>query len=257
MPVLMWSPMEQYSDLFPNGVKCPKCNSGGNGECALYCKGWKDGSQVTSSEPRVIHDVDGIVLLVGRVYHCNHTVVAHSPGIINQFPITSLIPFRLWHRTGFTVELMECISSLVSAGLTILALKHALGKEPCRDSLLSDLHGLNYFSGIHSCSITYAPLCWDQSHSQVWKFTNPSSMCWYHLDMPFQDAFLHTFGRRSPSTKRACREQHWVNMRNGSVVITHLSQLVSTADVLETLQVATRPKFLSMVTTSPVAVHAG
>jgi len=117
-PVLMWSPIEQYSDLFPNGVKCPKC---GNDDGTLSSTGWKDGSQGTSSEPRVIHDVNGIMLLVGRVYWCinNHTVAAHTPGIIKQFPIPSLIPFRLWHRTGFTVKLVECISSLVSAGISI------------------------------------------------------------------------------------------------------------------------------------------
>lgn len=40
-PVLMWSPMEQYSDLFPNGVKCPKCNSCGNDDGTLSCIGWK------------------------------------------------------------------------------------------------------------------------------------------------------------------------------------------------------------------------
>jgi len=112
-PVLMWSPMEQYSDLFPNGVKCPKCNSCGNDDGTLSCIGWKDGSQGTSAEPRVIHDVDRIMLLVGRVYwcinnHCYNSYCWHNQTISDSF--TDSFPTLAQNRFHSEVDGMHIIT---------------------------------------------------------------------------------------------------------------------------------------------------
>ena len=51
--------------------------------------------------------------------HNGHDVLAHHPGIITRLvdaihPIS--VPFRLYHRTGFTTTLISYVSSLVQCG---------------------------------------------------------------------------------------------------------------------------------------------
>ena len=107
-PVILWSPVEEFSFL-SNPIRCPKCENGS----LLKPSRWQNGLQGDHSEPRKIHGVDGPVLLVGRVYKCEH------PGVLRQIPAQSLIPFRLWHKTGFTVQLMSTIMSLVASGASL------------------------------------------------------------------------------------------------------------------------------------------
>ena len=84
-PVLIWAPVEQFSDFFPNGFHCPKCDS----LCSsrLYGYDWMDGVGSERTEPRKIHGRDGVVLLVGRRYKCGkmaHEVISYHPGILRQ-----------------------------------------------------------------------------------------------------------------------------------------------------------------------------
>lgn len=115
-PVILWSPVEEFSFL-PNPIRCPKCENGS----LLKQSRWQNGLQGDHSEPRKIHGVDGPVLLVGRVYKCEHghEVLGYHPGVLRQIPAQSIIPFRLWHKTGFTVQLMSTIMSLVASGTSL------------------------------------------------------------------------------------------------------------------------------------------
>ena len=72
------------------------------------------------SEPRKIHGMCGVTLLVSRVYACtkNHEVLGYHPGILSEIPIC-FVPFRLWHITGFTLEYIQFIASLISYGMSI------------------------------------------------------------------------------------------------------------------------------------------
>ena len=72
-----------------------------------------------------------MVLLVGRVYRCTkgHEVLGYHPGVLEQIPVQSLIPFELWHKTGFTRELMQYIFSLVMVGVSLSAVEDMLWKK--------------------------------------------------------------------------------------------------------------------------------
>ena len=120
-PVLIWAPVEQFKEIFPNGFICPKCDTGSSS--LLYGYGWMSGVESERTEPRKIHGRDGVVLLVGRRYKCfikSHEVVSYHPGILRQINnAPSLVPFRLWSRTGFTSLLMDDIVTMVVSGVCL------------------------------------------------------------------------------------------------------------------------------------------
>ena len=116
-PVLIWAPVEQFKDVFPNGFTCPKCEK----SSYLYGYDWMNGIGSDRSEPRKIHGRNGVVILVGRVYKCStagHEVVGYHPGVIRQINAPSLIPFRLWARTGFTTNLTHDIETMIVSGVS-------------------------------------------------------------------------------------------------------------------------------------------
>ena len=71
-------------------------------------------------EPRKLHGLSSAVILVTRMYKCeyNHEIVGCDADILAQIP-QDFIPFRLWHRTGFTKELIDFISSQITSGVSI------------------------------------------------------------------------------------------------------------------------------------------
>ena len=81
------------------------------------------GVESERTEPRKIHGRDGVVLLVGWRYKCfikSHEVVSYHPGILRQINNDpSLVPFRLWSRTGFTSLLMDDIVAMVVSGVCL------------------------------------------------------------------------------------------------------------------------------------------
>ena len=119
LPVMLWSPFEQYRNVLRN--ICPKCEA--NGECySLNAVGWTDGSN--SNEPRLVYCINSNVLLISRIYKCpcDHRVLAHHPDILSQFrrqQLGSLVPFHLWHISGFTKSLMHYIDNLCNVGLAM------------------------------------------------------------------------------------------------------------------------------------------
>ena len=126
-PVLIWSPVEQFKEVFPNGFTCPKCDSGSSS--ILYGYDWMTGVESERTEPRKIHGRDGIVLLVGRRYKCfkkSHEVVGYHPGILRQINAPTLIPFRLWSRTGFTSSLTNYIVTMVVSGVSVSTIESNL-----------------------------------------------------------------------------------------------------------------------------------
>ena len=120
-PVLIWAPVEQFRDVFPDGFYCPKCDSPSSSN--LYGYEWMDGVESERMEPRKIHGRDGVVLLVGRRYKCTkmkHEVVSYHPGVLRQLntPGPLLTPFRLWARTGFTSMLSNDIVTQMVSGVS-------------------------------------------------------------------------------------------------------------------------------------------
>ena len=128
-PILIWSPEEQFIEVFPNGFTCPKCDTDPGSSSLLYGCGWMSGVESDRTEPRKIHGRDGVVLLVGRRYKCfkkSHEVVSYHPGILRQINAPSLIPFRLWSRTGFTSSLMDDIVTMVVSGVSLSTIESNL-----------------------------------------------------------------------------------------------------------------------------------
>lgn len=116
-PLILWSPLEQFNKV---KIACPKCSVAGVADVSLHARGWRDGMGGTRSEPRKVYGVNGVTLLVGRVYACSkgHEVVGYHPGILKAIP-ACFIPFKLWHITGFTIEQIQFIASLISFGVSI------------------------------------------------------------------------------------------------------------------------------------------
>ena len=121
-PLILWSPLEQFRGIIHGEICCPKCD----GNIPLHQIDWRDGTNGERSEPRQTHGCDGVTLLVGRVYECTnkHEVLAYHLNIIKQIP-GSFVPFKLWHINGFTVECIELIVALMSAGMSINYVRNA------------------------------------------------------------------------------------------------------------------------------------
>ena len=135
LPVLIWSPLEQYSNLISN--YCPKCEDNSIDPVSrLVPYGWTNGVS-NENQPRLIHCVHFNVILVSRIYRCNngHRVLAHNPGIIKSFTtghIRCLLPFHLWHRTGFTVPLLEYVTDMCDSGMSLRHIESTLSSNRLR-----------------------------------------------------------------------------------------------------------------------------
>ena len=95
--VIVWDPLRQ------NRIKIVcKCGE------ELSGKQWNIG-QNTFSNPRILHDFDKVVFLIGRVYRChsNHELLSYSPQISCQFPTHFQFPFHLQYRTGLVTSFIQ------------------------------------------------------------------------------------------------------------------------------------------------------
>ena len=74
---------------------------------------WNDGSSA-SMQPRLVHDMDNVVLLVSAVYICEnrHKLLAHDESVLKCFPSCCMIPFVLLSQTGFTSQLVNTCTLL-------------------------------------------------------------------------------------------------------------------------------------------------
>ncbi len=132
-PVILWSPTEQFPHLFTRNVLvCPDCEKEGK-TSHLTAVRWKDGAKGQRTEPRKIHGRDGIVFLVARVYRCvnSHEILATDPRVYQkQLPLSStLLPFSLWHITGYTRDVQSQIVLLITAGLSISAVRDTIQQQ--------------------------------------------------------------------------------------------------------------------------------
>ena len=122
-PIILWSPIEHFQHLLQETIiTCPKCDLEQN--VPLHPTGWCNGVQGDRSQPRKIYGADGITLLVGRVYKCSkgHEVMSYHPSLLQYIP-NCFIPFRLWHKTGFTSDFIDSVVALVAAGMSLSAIR--------------------------------------------------------------------------------------------------------------------------------------
>ena len=83
---------------------------------------WVDGSS-KGLQPRLLHDMHHIILLVGVVYKCckGHYLHSTDPRILRKIDQIYL-PFHLLHRTGFIRRFVNQIVHLAHEGLPINAI---------------------------------------------------------------------------------------------------------------------------------------
>ena len=117
--VILWSPFVVYSHILD--ANCQKCATCG---LPLSMSAWTDGSSA-DTQPRSLYGIDGPVLLVSAIYTCGsqHRTLAHDASILGKFPSQDVIPFVLFHRSGFTHQLMSLCMSMVYRGMTFLEIE--------------------------------------------------------------------------------------------------------------------------------------
>ena len=88
---------------------------------------WQNGRN-DDTMPRVIHGVDGIVLLVSRMYVCKfgHRCISHDKRILSAFPSSAHLPSALTHRSGLTSSCLLLVILLIEEGKKISAIEDAL-----------------------------------------------------------------------------------------------------------------------------------
>ena len=87
--VIVWNPYLIYPHIVPPGsIKCIHCG------LSMYEGYWNDGSS-PSKQPRTLHGIDNIVILVSAVYLCDnrHKLLANDEIVLEKFPSSAMIPF--------------------------------------------------------------------------------------------------------------------------------------------------------------------
>ena len=62
-------------------------------------------------------------------------MLAHNPGIIKSFSsghLRCLLPFHLWHRTGFTIPLLEYVTDMCDSGMSLRHVESILSSNRLR-----------------------------------------------------------------------------------------------------------------------------
>lgn len=119
--------------MFQGGIVCPNCSQPLNN--LVY---WKWG-QSDGTQPRIVHNLETVVILVPAVYACvhEHTMVATDPRILKMLEFEQL-PFILLYRTGFTKAFINSVIQLVKRGMTIVQLEKYI--MDCRREYIAGLY---------------------------------------------------------------------------------------------------------------------
>lgn len=121
--IIVWNPIMEFQSLLCNDcLKCTQCNK------MLSVGYWNDG-MTRHTQPRLLHDVDDVVLLVTAVYVCEekHKILGHDERILSMLADQITLPFILLHQTGFTMRFVEMCQSLCQAGMNFHSLEGVIG----------------------------------------------------------------------------------------------------------------------------------
>lgn len=141
--IILWDPYVSFPTIFPpESIKCPSCG------LETKFSYWNDGSS-KHTQPRLIHGVDNIALLVSAVYKCDngHKRLAHDESVLRMFPLQSTIPFILLSRTGITSDFLKLCSSLIAHGLNFYKMETLL-LERRWEYYLTKLEALNWYQSM-------------------------------------------------------------------------------------------------------------
>ena len=131
--VIIWNPLLQFPLIRLSVEKCPKEDC--NGDLAFYA--WASGER-KGMQPRLIHDMHSIVILVGAIYRCSsdHVVYSTDANILQKLD-RAHIPSILLHRTGFTRAFVQTVVNLAQEGLSMQSIKRHI--EAVRHEFVVDV----------------------------------------------------------------------------------------------------------------------
>ena len=103
--------------------------------CCVECskpvdrKVWKI-SQSQALQPRLLHDIDSMVVLISCQYVCpnNHHYLTTDPRILEVMKSED-IPFVLLHKSGFVKSFVHRVIGLISEGMTIAAVERFITEQ--------------------------------------------------------------------------------------------------------------------------------
>ena len=250
LPVILWSPIEQYTQYIRN--ECPKCRMEGLSS-VLVASGWNSGHSA-DHQPRLIHCLESNVILVSRVYHCckGHTVFGHHPGILEAFKVAniqSLVPFQLWHIAGFTQTMIENIDHMIQLGIHMQQLESVFVEKRTRmfytlkeryqqiqpEGVFPDLdHDSVHFWRAsptrHAIGAIFLQRFWQREsvYNHRMSLTSMSSEnAWLSCDHTFRSVANVGIVRRA--------DQHWVKQYSGLFCILNSDGVVVTWKMTKTL----------------------
>lgn len=102
--------MKQFPSLFGERIPCPTFNQ------PLRAGQWNTGRHA-SAQPRMLHDLDTIVMLIGITYRCSssHKLLSYDPRILTLISERA-VSFSLSHQTGFTRQFLKLVQGLTEQG---------------------------------------------------------------------------------------------------------------------------------------------
>ena len=109
---LIWNPLVQFQTFLGSSVQCSRVDCKSKIHLVQWHVGHSDGRC-----PRLLHDLNHMVLLLPAVYGCDngHEGLSTDPCILKQFQ------FILVHRSGVTREFARIIIALCMEGLSFTA----------------------------------------------------------------------------------------------------------------------------------------
>ena len=115
--------------------------------------------------PRLVYDFGGNILLVQRFYICSHRGFRHhffsgSEAIVKSLPatISTLFPFKVYHRSCCTKDLLHLIETLVLEGVSFLQICDTIAFMNFRSFCERNERYLSFLSRT-SAATTPAELC--------------------------------------------------------------------------------------------------
>lgn len=111
--IVIWNPLMKFPEDLPDVCMQDGCT------WKILMKHWRMG-QSHGMEPRLLHCVENIVVLISPMYQCEygHSLSATDPQLLAKLS-PAYIPFVLLHRTGFTRHFINTVVLLFREGVTI------------------------------------------------------------------------------------------------------------------------------------------
>ena len=137
-PVIIWNPLKQFPTLFSTtGISCSKC------KWLMHEGQWNTGCHAYD-HPRILHDMNSIVVLIGVSYRCpnSHKMLSYDPQLLSLVSKKYTVPFVLSHKTGFTQKMMQTVLGMIEQGsefTSVISLIRQCRKN-CYNDMLRHLH---------------------------------------------------------------------------------------------------------------------